>query len=230
MREQTRAVVEELRSVADPTRKPGMARVGINVERALGVSIPNCRRIARAHRLDHPLALDLWNTEIHEARILASMVDDPSEVSPAQMESWVDGFDSWDLCDQTCSNLFGKTPDAFPKAKAWVRRDEEFVRRAGFTLIAERAVHDKDHDDAFWIGWFPAIRRGAVDDRNYVKKAVSWSLRQIGKRNLALNAAAIAEAEQLLQLDTRSARWVARDVLRELGSDAVQARLRGTGP
>jgi 3-methyladenine DNA glycosylase AlkD len=224
----TRAVVDELRAAADPARKPGMARIGINLGRALGVSIPDCRRIARGHRRDHALALDLWTTEIHEARILASMVDDPAQVDPAQMERWVRGFDSWDLCDQTCGNLFGVTPHAFPKAKAWARRDEEFVRRAGFTLISERAAHDEQHDDAFWIGWFPAIRRAAEDDRNYVKKAVSWSLRQIGKRNLELNAAAIAEAEQLLALDARSARWIARDVLRELRSEAVQARLTGT--
>ena len=228
MRKATRAVVDELRDVADPSRMPGMARVGINVDRALGVSIPHCRRIARGHRRDHELALDLWRTRIHEARILASMVDDPAEVEQAQMEAWVADFDSWDLCDQTCGNLFGATPHAFSKAAAWVRRDEEFVRRAGFTLIAERAVRDKTHDDSFWIGWFPAIRDGADDDRNYVKKAVSWSLRQIGKRDLTLNAAAIAEAEGLLSLPARSARWVARDVLRELGSDAVQARLRGT--
>lgn len=228
MREQTRTVVEELRTVADPSRKPGMARVGINVDRAMGVSIPDCRRIARAHRNDHALALDLWATDLHETRILASMVDDPARVEPAQMEAWVAAFDSWDLCDQTCSNLFGSTSHAFAKAKAWTRREEEFVRRAGFTLIAERAVRDKDHGDAFWIGWFPVIRRGADDDRNYVKKAVSWSLRQIGKRNLALNAAAIGEAEGLILRDTRSARWIGRDVLRELKGDAVQVRLRGT--
>jgi 3-methyladenine DNA glycosylase AlkD len=224
MRRDTRAVVDELRAAADPSRKTGMARVGINLHRALGVSIPHCRRIARAHRRDHTLALDLWTTEIHEARILASMVDDPAQVDPEQMEAWVSAFDSWDLCDQTCGNLFGLTPYAFPKAKAWVRRDEEFVRRAGFTLIAEGAVHAKDRVDGFWVGWFPAIRRGAIDDRNYVKKAVSWSLREIGKRNETLRLAAIAEAEALLELDDRSARWIARDALRELRSDAVRAR------
>jgi 3-methyladenine DNA glycosylase AlkD len=224
MRKDTRAVVDELRAVADPSRKPGMARVGINLDRALGVSIPHCRRIARAHRRDHPLALDLWTTQIHEARILASMVDDAAQVDPEQMEAWAIGFDSWDLCDQTCGNLFLLTPHAFSKAKAWVRREEEFVRRAGFTLIAEGAVHAKDRADAFWTGWFPAIRRGATDDRNYVKKAVSWSLREIGKRNEPLRTAAIAEAEQLLELDDRSARWIARDVLRELRSDDVRAR------
>lgn len=126
-------VLGQLREAADPSRKPGMARVGIAVERALGVSIPSCRRIAREHRGDHDLALDLWATGIHEARILASMVDDPAHVRPAQMEAWAGDFDSWDLCDQTCSNLFGRTSHAYPKARAWSRRDEELVKRAGFT-------------------------------------------------------------------------------------------------
>ena len=226
MRARTREALGELRAAADPTRIPGMAHVGINVERALGVSIPHCRRIARGDRLDHALALDLWATGIHEARILASMVDDAALVTDEQMEDWVVGFDSWDLCDQVCGNLFGPTPFAFRKARAWTRRPEEFVKRAGFTLIAERAVHDRERDDAFWLTWLPVVRGGATDDRNYVRKAVNWALREIGKRDLALNAAAIAEAERLLEIDARSARWIARDALRELRSEAVQERLR----
>jgi len=226
MKAATRRVVDELRAAADPSRKPGMARVGIPVDRALGVSIPHCRRIAKAYRFDHALALDLWTTGIHEGRIVASMIDDPAEVTAAQMDAWVADFDGWDVCDQVCSNLFGSSAHAFPAARSWVRRDEEFVKRAGFTLIAERAVRDREHDDAFWAGWLPVIRAGADDDRNYVKKAVNWALRQIGKRNEALNTSAIAEAEALLQLDSSSARWIARDALRELRSEAVQARLR----
>lgn len=206
-----------------------MARVGINTERALGVSIPLCRKIGRLHRGDHALALDLWDTGIHEARILASMVDDPSQVTDEQMETWVAGFDSWDLCDQVCGNLFIRTPFARAKARTWVKREQEFERRAGFTMIAELTVHDRDHDDAFWMRFFPAIRRGATDERNYVKKSVNWALRQIGKRNRHLNAAAIREAEELLKLDSRSARWIARDALRELRSDAVQQRLASKG-
>ena len=226
MRAATKRVVEELRAAADASRKPGMARVGIRIDRALGVSIPECRRIARGHRRDRALALELWRTRIHEARILASMVDDPDQVTDEQMEGWVADFDSWDVCDQVCSNLFGLTPLAFGKATAWSKRPEEFVKRAGFTLIAERAVHDREHGDDFWIGWLPVIRNGAQDDRNYVRKAVNWSLRQIGKRNLVLNAAAIAEAERLSQEESRSARWIARDALRELRSEAVRSRLR----
>jgi 3-methyladenine DNA glycosylase AlkD len=221
----TAAVLEELRLVADPARLPGMSRVGINVERAWGVSIPHCRRIARTHRLDHPLALSLWETGVHEARILASMVDDPTLVTDAQMESWVAGFDSWDVCDQVCGNLFGRTPRAFAKARAWTTRDDEFVRRAGFVLVAERAARDREHDDAFWLRWLPTIRRGALDDRNYVKKAVNWALREIGKRDAVLHAAAIEEAERLAAMSDRAPRWIGRDALRELRSEAVRARL-----
>jgi 3-methyladenine DNA glycosylase AlkD len=174
-----------------------MARVGINVDRALGVSIPALRKIGRRHRPDHSLALDLWRSGIHEARILASMVDDPAEVTRDQMEEWVGDFDSWDLCDQVISNLFDLTPFAASVVRAWTKRPDEFVKRAGFAMIAAHAVHDRTAPDHSFTAWFPAIRRGATDDRNYVKKAVSWALRSIGKRNLALNAAAIAEAERL---------------------------------
>jgi 3-methyladenine DNA glycosylase AlkD len=221
----TRATLSALDSMADPSRKPGMERVGINTERALGVSIPDLRSLARQHRRDHTLALDLWRTRIHEARILASMIDDPALVTDEQMEDWVVGFDSWDICDQVCGNLFGATRFAFRKARAWTRRSEEFVKRAGFTLIAERAVHDRSASDEVFARFLPTIRRGATDERNYVKKAVSWSLRQIGKRNLALHSLAIEEAKRLIELDSRSARWVGHDAARELRSDAVRKRL-----
>ena len=230
MKATTREVLVELESLADPSRRPGMARVGINVDRALGVAIPELRRLARAHRADHALALDLWRSGVHEARILASMVDDPAQVTTAQMEAWVVAFDSWDLCDQVCGNLFGATPFALRTARVWTRRPEEFVKRAGYALIAERAVRDRTSSDRVYEALLPAIRRGAVDERNYVKKAVSWALRQIGKRSATLNASAIAEAELLLTLGSPSARWIARDALRELRSASVQARLRSSGP
>jgi 3-methyladenine DNA glycosylase AlkD len=222
----TRGVVAELRGLADPNRLPGMARVGINVERAIGVSIPNLRKLGRRLGADHQLALGLWDTAIHEARILASMVDEPAQVTRAQMETWVGDFDSWDVCDQVVGNLFDRTPFATRAARAWTERDEAFVKRAGFSLIATRAVRDRTSADPMFTAWFPAIRRGAADHRNYVKKAVSWALRQIGKRNLALNAAAIDEAEALVASPVTSARWVGRDALRELRLDATQRRLR----
>jgi 3-methyladenine DNA glycosylase AlkD len=218
-------VLAELRSAADPDRLPGMARVGIATEGAIGVPIPVLRRIARAHRSDHDLALGLWGTGIHEARILASMVDDPGRVTRTQMEGWVGAFDSWDLCDQVTANLFTRTPEPLRTARTWVDRDEGFVRRAGFAMIAELAYRDRTSSDRIWEQQLPLIRRGASDPRNEVKRAVSWALRQIGKRNLRLNARAIAEAESLLELGGPDARWIARDALRELRSEAVQDRL-----
>ncbi len=221
-----RRVLRVLRAVADATRLPGMASVGINTRRALGVSIPTLRRLAKRLGPDHALALGMWASEVHEARILASMVDDPALVTEEQMDAWAADLDSWDLCDQVCGNLFDRTPFARAKAREWSRRPEEFVKRAAFSLVAEAAVHDKAAPDRDFERFLPIIRRGAEDDRNAVRKAVSWALRQIGKRNAQLNAKAIAEAERLLGSESRSARWIARDALRELTSDAVQARRR----
>ena len=220
----TRAVVAELHDVADASRLPGMARVGITVDRALGVSIPTLRRIARGHRRDHALALALWTTGIHEARILASMVDDPALVTRRQMDAWVVALDSWDVCDQVCGNLFRSARAVDAAARAWARRPETYVRRAAFSVAATQAVHDRDRPDADFEAWFPRIQRAAVDDRDAVKKGVSWALRQIGKRNERLRLLAIAEAETLLELDDRHARWIARDALRELRSEAVVRR------
>jgi 3-methyladenine DNA glycosylase AlkD len=219
------AVVAALRSVADPSRTEGMAKVGIAVDRAIGVPIPQLRRIAKAHRGDHALALALWGTGIHEARILASMVDDPWLVTRTQMEDWVRDVDSWDLGDQLCNNLFRVARSADAAARAWSGRQPRYVRRAAFALVASQSVHDRDRADAYFTGWFPRIQRAASDERPVVMKAVNWSLRQIGKRNATLHAAAIEEADGLLALDSTSARWIARDALRELRSDAVVERL-----
>ena len=223
------AVLDELNAVADPTRKPGMARVGINIERAIGVSIPDCRSVASSHHDDHALAMALWKTGIHEARITAAMIDRVDDVTDEQMEAWVEDFDSWDVCDQVCLNLFSKTASALSTARRWCARDEEFVKRAGYSMIAERAASGVGVSDAELLRQLPLIRRGATDERNYVKKAVSWSLRQIGKRNISLNQAAIEEAERIEAIDSKAARWVATDALRELRSDDVQARLRAKG-
>ena len=226
MKAATRDALAALRAVADPSRLSGMARVGINVERALGVSTPHLRALGRRLGPDHPLAMELWESRIHEARILASMVDDPALVTRPQMDAWVVDVDSWDPCDQLTGNLFARTPFAASVMRAWTKRPEEFVKRAGFALIAEQAVRDKDAADSEFTRWFPVIRFGATDERNYVRKAVSWSLRQIGKRNPELNEAAIAEAEALTTLNVASARWVGRDALRELSRDETQRRLR----
>ena len=218
-------VLTQLRSVGNPRNREGMARYGINVESALGVSVTELRKLARRLGRDHRLASGLWKTGVHEARILAALVDEPEKVTPAQMERWARGFDSWDLCDQVCSNLFDRTPFAYEKATEWAGRDEEFVKRAGFALMAALAVHDKEADDEDLAAFLPIIEREADDERNFVKKAVDWALRQIGKRSRALNLAAIASAESIATMDSRAARWIARDALRELRSEAVQSRL-----
>lgn len=203
-----------------------MARFGINPDRALGVRIPDLRWLAKQVGTDHSLALGLWKTGIHEARILASMIDDPGAVTERQMESWAGDFDSWDLCDQCCGNLFDRTPFAYGKAVEWASRDEEFIKRAGFALMAWAAVHDKSADNRAFLEFLPVIERQANDDRNFVKKAVNWALRQIGKRNRRLNRAAVATARRLAKrADARAARWIGTDAVRELTSEPVRARL-----
>jgi 3-methyladenine DNA glycosylase AlkD len=209
-------ILAEVRSLADPARAAGMASFGISDRRLLGVSMPALRAIGKRHRNDHALAAALWKSGIHEARILASIVDDPITVTPDQMETWVTAFDSWDLCDQCCLNLFRKTPHAWEKAIEWSARDEEFVKRAGFTLMAVLAVHDKSAGDVRFRALLPIVARESRDARNFVKKAVNWALRQIGKRNAALRADAIRTAEAIAKLDSPAARWIAKDALREL--------------
>lgn len=224
--ERADALLDRLRATADPSRLEGMARYGINTERALGLTVTELRGIARPYRRDHDLARRLWASGIHEARILASLVDDPARVTEGQMESWVLDLDSWDLCDQLCANLFDRTPFAFDKAVEWSAREEEFVRRAGFALMATSAVHRKCEPDVRFERFLPAIRRAATDERNLVKRAVSWALRQIGKRSPGLNRKAIEAARGIGRIDSRAARWIARDALRELESHAVRERLR----
>lgn len=218
-------VLRKLQSLGVPRNREGMGRFGINVEKAYGVPMPALRKMAKEIGRDHQLATALWDSGIHEAKILACLIDDPKLVTEKQMESWASGFDSWDVCDQCCMNLFDKTPYAYGKALEWSRRKEEFVRRAGFSLMATLAVHDKTSGDDVFLGFLPAIAAAASDDRNFVKKSVNWALRQIGKRNCVLNVAAIKVAEQIARINSNAARWVAADALRELRSDAVKERL-----
>ena len=239
-------IVTELKSGKDEKALAGMARYGINVGKAYGWSVPDVRALGKrivkeSGRKDpsrHDLALDLWETGIHEARLLAAMVDMPESVTEDQMEVWVLDLDSWDVCDQLCNNLFVYTSWAWPKAVEWSERQEEFVKRAGFALMAVLAWHDKQSPDERFLPLLAAIEREAGDGRNFVKKAVNWALRNIGKRNLALNQAALACAERILDAANRrtggerggdqaarAARWVATDAIRELGSAKVRARL-----
>ena len=220
-----REILAELESRANPENVVGMARYGINPKNTFGVSAPVLRAMAKRIGRDHALALELWESGIREARILAGLIDDPALVTESQLERWAKDFDSWDVCDGVCSNLFDKTPFAYEKTAAWSGREEEFVKRAGFVLMAALAVHDKKAPDGRFRGFLPLIEREAADERNFVKKAVNWALRQIGKRNRPLNAAAIASAKRIRNMDSKAARWIAADALRELESDAVQGRL-----
>jgi 3-methyladenine DNA glycosylase AlkD len=212
--------------MGDASRLEGMARFGIRTDSAVGVTLTELRRLARGLRPDHELAAALWASGIHEARILASLVDDPALVSQAQMNAWVADLDSWDVCDGVWGNLFDRTPFALDKAVEWSTREPEFEKRAAFAVMACAAVHRRDLPDAAFEALLPLIREGASDDRSYVKKAVSWALRQMGKRSAQLNVRATRTAEQIERIDARSARWIARDALRELRSDAVGARAK----
>jgi 3-methyladenine DNA glycosylase AlkD len=218
-------VLVRLRCQARPEQLEGMARFGMAPEQRLGVSVPDMRKLAKEIGKDHELALELWKTGIAEARMVASMVDDPAELTEEQMEQWVKGFNSWDVCDQVCMNLFDKSSLAWKKIADWSEREEEFVKRAAFSLIACLAWHDKKAGDDRFVGLLPVILRGATDERNFVRKAVNWALRNIGKRNPELNEAAINAAKEIRLLDSKAARWIAADALRELESEAVQDRL-----
>ena len=219
-------ILAQLRSLADPSTIPAVAKFGVNTEGRLGIRAPELRALSKKIGTDHQLALDLWDSAVPEARLLATMVADPARVTPQQMNSWVRDLNSWDICDGSCGNLFVFSPFAWEMVPVWAANEREFVCRAGYVLIACLAVHDKAAPDQAFLDTFPIIKAGAADSRNFVKKAVNWALRGIGKRNLALNIAAIALSEEILTIDDKTARWISRNALRELQSDKVQARLR----
>lgn len=223
--EQAASIVKQLRAMADPHNVEGMGRFGMATDQRLGISIPELRKLAKQLGRNHELALALWESGIQEARILAGMVGEPQLLTEAQMEAWVVDIDSWDVCDQLCSNLLEKSPLALPKIHDWSQREEEFVKRTAYALIACLAWHDKKAEDQVFIDLFPVIERGATDERNFVKKAVNWALRSIGKRNLKLNRATIKLAQEIQELDSKAARWIASDALRELRSEKIQQRL-----
>ena len=220
-----REIIKELESQSNPEDVAGMAKYGIKTTHAYGVRMPELTRMAKETGKDHELAEKLWQHAYTETRILACLVDDPQLVSEEQMERWALEFNSWDVCDQCCMKLFRKTPYAYNKINQWSMREEEFVKRAAFTLIATLAVHDKKVDDAQFEQLFPIIIRESTDDGNYVKKAVNWALRQIGKRNLNLNKKAIDLSINISEIDSKSAKWIAKDALKELTSEKIQERL-----
>lgn len=218
-------IIDYLKSQANPQNVAGMARYGISSKNTLGISIPVLRKIAKEAGKDHRLAASLWKSGIHEARLLACFVDDPGRVTPSQMDRWANAFDSWDVCDQCCANLFDRTPYAYEKAAEWSAADKEFVKRAGFALMAALAVHDKQAPNKKFERFLRLIKKQATDERNFVRKAVNWALRQIGKRNRELNQKAVELAREMRMSDSKPARWIASDALRELESDKVREKL-----
>jgi 3-methyladenine DNA glycosylase AlkD len=219
-------VISTLKQHSHPDQLAGMKRYGMSIKNRLGLSMPFLRKFAREIGKHHNLALDLWKTGISEARILAALVDDPELLTEQQMEDWVKDIDSWDVCDQLCMNLFEKSPLAWKKIKDWSERPEEFVKRAAFSLIACLAWHDKKSDDRPFLEALPMIIEASKDERNYVKKSVNWALRNIGKRSARMNQTVIETALLMRHLDSRAARWIANDAIRELESEAVKKRLR----
>ncbi len=215
-------VIKCLKAKANKRNVAGMAHFGINPKNTLGVNLPFLRSLGQQIGRDHSLAQKLWATEIHEARILAALIAEPTQVTERQMERWAKDFDSWDVCDQVCSNLFDKTPFAWDKAIEWSQRPEEFVKRAGFVLMAVLAVHDKKAGDKAFLKFFPYLKKEAIDQRNFVKKAINWALRQIGKRNLVLNREALKLCAQISALDSLAARWIAADALRQLKTKRIK--------
>ena len=212
--------------MASPKNVEGMARYGINPKNNLGISIYKLRPVAKEIGKDHQLALKLWNSGIHDARLLAVFIEESSLVTGEQMDSWAKDFDSWDICDQACTSLFDSTPHAWKKVYEWAESKEEFVKRGAFSIIAGLAVHDKKAADSKFEDFFPIIKRESTDERNYVKKAINWALRNIGKRNLTLNKKAVKTAREIQKINSKTAKWIANDAIRELTSEKIQNRLQ----
>ncbi len=226
LRREVAAILAELKSLGSEENRAGQARFGINTARAYGVSMTSLRPIKRRLKRDHELAAALWATGAHEARILAALIDEPKKVTPAQMDAWAAEFNSWDLCDQVTSKLFVCTPYVEKKIAKWAKDSDEFVRRAAFALLAAYSVHGKDVPDADFLPYLDLIEKHSTDPRNFVRKAVNWALRQIGKHSLALHPPALALAEKLAASNDKTARWIGKDAVKEL-SDPVQiARLK----
>jgi 3-methyladenine DNA glycosylase AlkD len=224
---QYQKIVEKLESLKNPKNVDGMARFGIKPKtKVYGIPIPELRKIAKIAKKDHDLALKLWDSKIHEARILAGMIADSEKLAAGQIKNWVSDFDSWDICDQVCMNLLCKSKTAKNQISKFAKSREEFVKRTAFALMAALAVHDKKLEDKDFIKFFSLIKKASTDERNFVKKAVNWALRGIGKRNKKLNAQAIKLAKEIQKINSKPARWIANDAIRELNNDKIKSRLK----
>jgi 3-methyladenine DNA glycosylase AlkD len=223
------AIIRELRALRSEKNRAGMARFGINTDRAFGVSMATLEPIARRLRKDHALAQELWASGYHEARLLAALIEEPAKVTSRQMDAWAAEFDSWDICDQVCSKVFARTPYVATKVPKWAKDRREFVRRAAFATIAGYTVHAKDADDTRFLPFLAIIEAASTDERNFVRKAVNWALRQIGKRSPTLHKPALALAKKLADSDNRPARWIGKDAVRELTDPVQTARIAKRG-
>lgn len=220
-------ILERLKSISNSKAIEGMARFAISSEKNFGVSMPDLRKLGKEIGLGHHLlAQQLWEAKYRETMILAALVDDPKQLNADQMENWVTDFFDWEVCDQTIMNLFEKNPLAWQKAMEWSSREEEFVKRAGFVLMARLAVSDKKAVDEKFAPFFGPIKREAFDNRIYVKKGVNWALRQIGKRNTELNERCILVAQEIRQQDSAAAKWIAADAIKELTNEKILNRLK----
>ena len=219
-------IIKEIKSRKDPEAIAGMARYGINPDKNYGVCMPDMMRIKKLVGKDHELAHRLWSSGIRDARIIACLIDDPKMVTEEQMDRWAKDFNSWDVCDGCCLHLFSYSRFGHKKARKWSDSGEEYVRRAGYVMMACLATHDKAATDDAFRAYLPIIVKGATDERNYVKKAVNWALRGIGKRNIALNKSAIETAKKIQKIDSKTAKWIASDALKELTGEAVQTSLK----
>ena len=219
-------VMKQLKSMGDPKNIEGMGRFGIKTDNNLGVSVTTIRNYAKKIGKNHELAVNLWESGIRDARMVAACIEDPNTVSEEQVDKWVRDLDSWDICDHCCGHFFDQTPFAYKKVREWTKSNELFVKRAGFSLIAWLAVHDKKKNDSEFESFLKIIKRESTDERNYVKKAVNWALRQIGKRNYKMNKKALSISKEIQKLDSKAAKWIASDAIRELTSDKVQEKLK----
>lgn len=218
-------ILSELESTSEPEYLKKMAHFGINISKAFGIRVPNIRKLGKPIGKNQELSLHLWKTGFHEARLLATFIGDYKQVTELQINAWVKDFSSWDICDQACGNLFVKTPYFKSKVFEFTQAEAEFMKRVGFVLMAEAAIHLKKEPNETFLAFLPVIEREAYDNRNFVKKAINWALRQIGKRNAFLHGHAIQAANNILAQNNKKSNWVALDALRELNSDAVLTKV-----
>ena len=217
--------MRRLKSLSSKSGQLNIERFGLSGKEMLGVTVTDLRTIAKEVGPQHDIATQLWDTGVHEAKILATMLEDIRYVTDEQADQWLKQMDSWDLVDETCLNLFSKMPNPFRRARAWAEREKEFEKRAGFSLVACLAAFGKDQADQEFIDFLSQIKKASTDERNFVKKSVNWALRQIGKRNKKLHAKALATAKEIGEIDSPAAKWISSNAVKELERPDIIARI-----